>query len=242
MELAARNTAVENAGNSLLFCLDSDNVLEKNSILPLKNFLSEQNAAIAAFHEIRYFSKSTAVVDEIWDHPTGVFTIEDLLCGKLNPGGSGNYLFTRESWAKANGYATKDLGALDTWSFGFKQLMEGCKMVVMPGSYYFHRRGHESYYMRDAWNKRRSVSLRLIKLVINYVAQMIDPGDIDYIFSKKGRYSWFDNLSKRPVRLLDGPAREKVWDDHEIKKGLIGAIAHKAGYYKTRLSQKLSKK
>jgi glycosyltransferase involved in cell wall biosynthesis len=237
---AARNTAVENAGNLLLFCLDSDNVLEKNSILPLKNFLSEQNADIAAFHEIRYFSKSTAVVDEVWDHPTGVFTIEDLLCGKLNPGGSGNYLFTRDSWVKANGY-TEDLGALDTWSFGFKQLMEGCKMVVMPGSHYFHRRGHESYYMRDAWNKRRSVSFRLIKLVINYVDR-IDPGDVDYIFSKKGRYSWFDNLSKRPVRLLEGAAREKVWDDHEIKKGLIGTIAHKATYYKTRLSQKLSKK
>jgi len=237
---SARNTAVEHAGNPLLFCLDSDNVLEKNSITPLKKFLSEQDAEIAAFHEIRYFSKSTAAVDEIWDHPTGIFTIEDLLCGKLNPGGSGNYLFTKNSWVKANGY-TEDLGALDTWSFGFKQLMENCKMAVMPGSYYFHRRGHESYYMRDAWSKRRSVSLRLIKLIINYIDR-IDPRDVDYIFSKKGRYSWFDNLSKRPIRLLEGDVRDAVWEDHELKKGVAGTIKHKARYYQTRLSQILGKK
>jgi len=237
---AARNTAVEHANNPLLFCLDSDNVLEKDSIAPLKEFLIKQDAEIAAFHEIRYFSKSITAVDEIWDHPTGIFTIEDLLCGKLNPGGSGNYLFTKESWVKANGY-TEDLGALDTWSFGFKQLMENCKMVVMPGSYYFHRRGHESYYMRDAWSKRRSVSLRLIKLIINYIDR-IEPADVDYIFSKKGRFTWFDNLSKRPIRLIDGSPRDVVWEDHELKKGVVGIVKHKAGYYKTRLSQILGKK
>ncbi|HZY37886.1 MAG TPA: glycosyltransferase family 2 protein [Mucilaginibacter sp.] len=236
---AARNTAVEHARHPLLFCLDSDNVLEKNSINPLKDFLIEQNADIACFQELKYFSESTGKIDEVWPYQAGVFTIEDLLSGKLTPGGNGNYLFTKVSWIKANGY-TEDLGALDTWSFGFKQLIEGCRMAVMPGTYYFHRRGHESYYIRDAWKKRRSVSLRLIKLIINYIDR-INPEDVDYIFSKKGRYSWFDNLSKRPIRLNKGTGGDAVWEEHEIKKGLAGTIKDKANYYKTRLSQKLGK-
>jgi len=130
---------------------------------------------------------------------------------------------------------------LDTWSFGFKQLIENCKMVVMPDSYYFHRRGHESYYIRDAWSRRRSVSLRLIKLIINYIDR-INPEDVNYIFSKKGRYTWFDNLEKRPIRLVDRAKSEPVWAEHDLKKGLLGSAKGKAQHYKTRLSQILNKK
>jgi glycosyltransferase involved in cell wall biosynthesis len=237
---AARNTAVENAKHELLFCLDADNVLEKNSIRPLMAFLLTGGADIACFNELRYFSDSISTIDETWFFEPGEFTIEHLLSGKLSPGASGNYLFTKISWSKAGGYA-EDMGALDTWSFGFKQLMEQCKMAVMPGSYYFHRRGHESYYIRDAWKKRRSVSLRLIKLIINYIDR-INPQDVDYIFSKKGRFSWFDDLSKRPIRLIEGAARNAVWEDHGIEEGIVSKIKHKAGHYKTRLSQVMRKK
>jgi len=237
---AARNTGVENANNELVFCLDSDNVLEKNSIAPLKEFLIAQNADVACFCELHYFSDSTATIDETWYYEPGVFTINDLLRGKLAPGGSGNYLFTKNSWLKANGY-TEDLGALDTWSFGFKQLMENCKMIVLPGSYYFHRRGHDSYYMRDAWNKRRSVSLRLIKLIINYIDR-IYPADVDYIFSKKGRFTWFEHLEERPIRLNEKAGTEAIWAEHEIKPGKITVLTQKAARYKNRLGQLIKKK
>ncbi len=231
---AARNTAVENAQHEHLFCLDADNVLEKNSIQPMLGFLLAQNAEIVCFNELKYFSNTIATIDEVWTYKPGIFTIEDLLSGKLAPGGSGNYLFTKSSWLKAKGY-TEDLGALDTWAFGFKQLIENCKMVVMPDSYYFHRRGHESYYLRDAWNKRRSVSLRLIKLIINYI-DLIDPDDVDYIFSKKGRYTWFDDLQKRPIRLSKN-ITHAVWAEHELKKDFWGQVKSKANHYKFRLSQ-----
>lgn len=234
---AARNTAVENARHNLLFCLDSDNVLAPNSIAPLNAFLIAEKADVACFNQIKYFSVSTDIIDEVWDYQAGIYTIEQLLRGELSPGGSGNYMFTKASWLKAGGY-TEDMGALDTWSFGFKQLMEGCKMMVMPDSFYFHRRGHESYYIRDAWKKRRSVSLRLIKLIINYIDR-INPADVEYIFSKKGRYSWFDNLAKRPVRLMEGVSEDAIWENHELKKGAIGTAVHKAKYYKSRITQKL---
>jgi len=237
---AARNTAVENAGNELLFCLDADNVLEKKSITPLRDFMVAEKADVACFNELRYFSETISKIDETWYYAPGIFSINDLLCGKLAPGGSGNYLFTKTSWLKANGY-TEDLGALDTWSFGFKQLMENCKMVVVPGTYYFHRRGHESYYMRDAWNKRRSVSLRLIKLIINYIDRF-DPADVNYIFSKKGRYTWFERLEERPIKLIGKMNTDAVWAEHEIKKTTFKKLGERAAHYKNRLSQILKQR
>jgi glycosyltransferase involved in cell wall biosynthesis len=237
---AARNTGIENAGNSLLFCLDADNVLEKNSIKPLVHFLISEKADIACFEHLKYFAEVITDINEIWSFKQGVFTINDLLAGGLGPGASGNYLFTKDSWLRAKGY-TEDLGALDTWAFGFKQLIENCKMVVMPGGYYFHRRGHDSYYLRDAWNKRKSVSLRLIKLIINYVDR-IHPDDVNYIFSKRGRYSWFDNLTKRPIRLVDKHESGKIWNNHELKLSLARQAINKSRHYRYRIIQILTKK
>ena len=232
---AARNTCVENAANEILFCLDADNVLEQNSIKPLTGFLEDQGADVASFQDIRYFTQTTEIVDEIWSLNTGLFTIIDLLKGDLSPGASGNYLFTKASWLKANSYS-EDLGALDTWSFGFKQLMAGCKIVVMPDSYYFHRRGHDSYYITDAWSRRKSVSLRLIKLLINYIDR-IHPDDVDYIFSKKGRYNWFENLQKRPIRLIEQPNAMGIWGEHQITDSPVKKLSKKGRYYKNRILQ-----
>jgi hypothetical protein len=111
----------------------------------------------------------------------------------------------------------------------------------MPDSYYFHRRGHNSYYIRDAWNKRRSVSLRLIKLIINYIDHL-HPDDVNYIFSKKGRYSWFDNLEKHPIRLINAPSKETVWNEHTLKLSPIKQLNHRIVYYKKRMSGLLKRK
>jgi glycosyltransferase involved in cell wall biosynthesis len=237
---AARNTCIENASNELLFCLDADNVLEKNSIKPLADFMEKNQADVASFKEIRYFAKTTDVIDEIWSFNTGLFTIQNLFTGALSPGASGNYLFTKTSWLKADEYS-EDLGALDTWSFGFKQLMAACTMVVMPDSYYFHRRGHDSYYITDAWSRRKSVSLRLIKLMINYIDQ-IHPDDIDYMFSKKGRYTWFNNLEKHPIRLVNKTDAQKIWANDDLKNSLGKKIMHRSNHYKKRLIQILTSK
>lgn len=231
---ATRNTAVEKSKNDLLFCLDSDNVLERNSIDPLKKHLIEKQAEVGCFHYLKYFSQNTSVIDETWSFEPFVFTIEDMLKGIISPGASGNYLFTKSSWQKAKGY-TEDLGALDTWAFGFKQLIENCKMVILPGSYYFHRRGHQSYYLRDAWSKRKSVSYRLIKLIIDYTDKL-HPADVDYILSKKGRYTWFENLTIRPIRLIGDTKHDAVWEDHEMKQDLTGTVKSKAAHYKNRIT------
>lgn len=212
---AARNTAIENCRNELLFCLDSDNILEKNSIKILKNFLLENKAGIATFQHLHYFSSTIDKINEIWTLPAGVFTKQDCLSKSFSPGASGNYLFTKTSWINAGGYP-EFAGALDTWGFGFRQLMTGSKMMILENTYYFHRLLPESYYLRDAWNRRKSVSLRGLQLLIPFLDQ-IDDRDINYIFSKKGRYTWRENMEKRPIRILNSTKSNKVWGSHEVK-------------------------
>jgi glycosyltransferase involved in cell wall biosynthesis len=214
---AARNTAIENAAHELLFCLDSDNVLLPASIKSLKEYLIENKADVVAFQHLHYFSKSTAQIDYIWTITEGVFTKHHLFSKSFSPGAGGNYLFTKQSWKNAGQYPEYS-GALDTWGFGLRQLMSGAKMMVLKDSYYHHRLIENSYYLRDAWSRRKSVSLRALQLIIPYLDYIADK-DVDYLFSKRGRYNWLENIEKRPVKILDQPKKDPVWTNHEITVG-----------------------
>ncbi|MBS1531835.1 MAG: glycosyltransferase family 2 protein [Bacteroidetes bacterium] len=212
---AARNTCIENSRNELLFCLDSDNVLEKKSIAPLKQYLLENQADVAAFQHLYYFSSGIDTTDNIWTLPHGTFTAQDCLSRTFSPGASGNYLFTKKSWLAAGGYP-EFAGALDTWGFGLRQLMTGSKMIVLADAYYYHRLLKDSYYLRDAWARRKSVSLRALQLIIPFFDKIEDES-INHIFSKKGRYSWMENLEKRPIKVCQNPKKTTVWKDHTVE-------------------------
>jgi len=211
---AARNTAIENSENELLFCLDSDNILEKDSIKKLKAYLIENNADVAAFQHLYYFSDSISKVNNIWSINEGIFSRQDLFSKSFSPGAGGNYLFTRKCWLKAGGYP-EYAGALDTWGFGLNQLMTGAKMMILKDSYYYHRLIENSYYLRDAWSRRKSVSVRALQLIIPYL-DYIDEKDIDYLFGKKGRYSWVENIEKRPIKVFDEQKKNGIWSNHDI--------------------------
>ncbi|HWD90007.1 MAG TPA: glycosyltransferase family 2 protein [Mucilaginibacter sp.] len=226
---AARNTCIENSRNEFFFCLDSDNALEKNSIAPLKQYLLDNQADVAVFQHLYYFSSGIDKIDNIWSLPSGIFTSQDCLSRIFSPGASGNYLFTKESWQAAGGYP-EYAGALDTWGFGLRQLMTGSKMIVLADSYYYHRLLKDSYYLRDAWARRKSVSLRALQLIIPFFDEIEDES-IDYIFSKRGRYSWFENLEKHPIKVSPGPKKTVVWKDHIVdspkRKNLFRRILNK---------------
>lgn len=195
---ATRNTAVENCRHSLLFCLDSDNILVPGSVLDLKKFLERTGADVACFGELHYFEttrENVVAVVEFIKRPTLANALDG---SRVIPGASGNYMFTKESWIRAEGYP-EFAGALDTWGFGFRQLATGSRMVAMPDSYYYHRRGHESYWIRDVSNRKRSMSLRAIQILIPFF-DLLDERDIDYMMGE-GRYSWWQHTKKHPIRL-----------------------------------------
>jgi len=197
---AARNTAIEHCRHSLLFCLDSDNILVPRSIPKLKKFLEDTGADAAAFQELYYFQESKEIITHKWTFNEGVITLADCLTGSVTPGASGNYMFTKESWLGTGGYP-EFTGALDTWGFAFWQLATGSKMRVMPDSFYYHRYGHDSYWMRD--KRSGDTSLKVLQLIIPFLA-LICENDIDYMMSREGRYTWFEQREKRPIRLQSG--------------------------------------
>jgi glycosyltransferase involved in cell wall biosynthesis len=197
---AARNTAVENAAHEILFCLDSDNILARASIPRLRQFLLDTSADVAAFRQPWYFVESTSQVTHKWTYKPGQIELADYLAGAVVPGASGNYMFTRDSWLAAKRYP-EFAGALDTWGFGLRQVATGQKMLVMPESHYFHRYGHESYWVRES--KRTSISLTATQLLIPFFDQLLEQ-DVDYILGRSGRYGWFDRLDERPLRLKSG--------------------------------------
>ncbi len=194
---STRNTAIENSKNSLLFCLDSDNILEKGTVGELKNYLVKTKSDISSFEEIKYFKSTINSVTHSWIFDQPFYTLADVFSKHKVPGASGNYLFTKNSWLKANYYPVS-VGALDTWGFGFKQLASGSMMTVLPNSYYYHRYGHDSYWVRESRNG--NISLKAFTIILPYL-NCINPEDIEYILSKKNRHSWFEKMDKRPIRL-----------------------------------------
>lgn len=196
---AARNTAVEHSKNELIFCLDSDNVLAGGSIERLKNCLVEQGADAASFQELHYFNNGISNVTHKWVFKVGQTNFSDALAGAVVPIASGNYMFTKDSWRRAGRYP-EFAGALDAWGFGLRQLATGCKMVVLSDSFYYHRYGHESYWVRDLKNGK--ISLTALQIIIPYIDQIAD-ADIYYIVGK-GRHVWFEQIQERPLRMKNG--------------------------------------
>lgn len=211
---AARNTAIENASNELVFCLDSDNVLEKGMVEKLKAKLLKEKADIACFNEVRYFKGNTSELSHSWFYPKQVIDINYCLSHTQIPPASGNYLFTKSSWLKAGTYPEFS-GALDTWGFGIRQLFTGSKMVICEGTFYFHRVGYESYWVRDS--KARKFSLTCLQILIPFFDRIADES-IDHMMSKKHRYNWFDHIEKYPIQVVD---------KKEVSQTLLGKIKNK---------------
>lgn len=199
---ATRNVGIDRASNPIIFNLDSDNILVPGSIRELQRYMVDEKADLAAFGEIHYFRDDKNNVTHKWIFIPGVLTLADLLVGHINPAPSGNYMYSKESWQKVGKYWEYGAGQYESWGFSLKQIASGSKFVTMPNSYYFHRYGHESLYVREIRKKRES-ALLATKMISSFI-DLIDERDAAYIVSKKGSVSWYYNLAKRPIRLRTG--------------------------------------
>lgn len=206
---AARNTAVENAKNELLFCLDSDNVLAPSSIAPLQKYLTENKADVASFQYQHSFADDKFNPLYIWTLPAGVFDLKNCLQGKNTPGQHGNYLFTKQSWLNAKGYA-EGTGALDTWTFGLRQAITGAKMVILKDTFYYHRLDYaNSYWMRDAEANLWSVSVKAAYGLLPFFDR-IDEQFLNYMLGD-GKYIWFYKLKSKPLKLVSGGSKKEFY-------------------------------
>jgi len=202
---AGRNTAIDQAVHELIFCLDADNILVPGSIEQLKQYLLDTQADVAAFGEIHFFKDRNPerIKKELYKtiFSPGVFTLADALRLNYWCGHSGNYLYKKETWKQAGRYNESIGGAYDSWAFGFCQLAKGCKLVKLENSYYLHRAGYESTFVKE--NRRLKGSLVALQVMMPFLDQIIEE-DVEYIFGKDTRYTWFDDLEKRPIQLRSG--------------------------------------
>lgn len=214
---AGRNSGIDQSKNDLIFCLDADNILAPNSIQNLKTYMFENNADCAAFGELHYFNTNIKEIDCKWVY-TGQIKLNDALAGCYWPGPDGNYLFTKDSWKIAGRYEESLGGAYDSWAFGIKQLATGAKMVTLENTFYYHRHGYESTFMKD--KNKINPSLIALIVLLPYL-NLIENDDVDYILSKEHRDSWFENIGKRPIHLKDGAAGINGKRDHSFAKDRI---------------------
>lgn len=194
----SRNIAIEKAKNNYIFCLDSDNILVKHSVRKLFKYMCNMQADSAAFQYIYFFKNSLDDITHKWKFKNGTITLADTLASYIVPGSSGNYLFTKKSWIKAGGYP--QCRTLDTWGFGFRQLASNSKMVILPNTYYYHRYGHDSNWIRE--NRKGKNSLIALGIILPFI-DLIDKNDINHILSVKYRHDWFDKLQSRPLKLVN---------------------------------------
>lgn len=216
---AGRNTGIDNSMNELIFCLDADNVLTPGSVPKLKEYMLFKAADAAAFNELCYFKNNIQNITHKWIFKKDI-TLADCLKDNKFPGASGNYLFTKKSWLKAGRYnESSNIIAYDSWAFGIYQLVTGTKMVCMPNSFYYHRYGYESTYVREA--KKINPSLTILLIILPFI-DLFDERDADYIMSKKGRYIWFNNLNKHPIRLKEVKSSKSFSFKNELKDIIMG--------------------
>ncbi|WP_377124667.1 glycosyltransferase family 2 protein [Mucilaginibacter antarcticus] len=222
---AARNTSVENSGNDLLFCLDADNVLTANSINPLKEYLLAMQADVASFQYQHFFIEDKLQPNYIWHLPEGLFDTELYYNGGNTPGQHGNYLFTKQSWVNALGYA-EGSGALDTYTFGLRQAITGARAVILKDTHYYHRLDHQnSYWMRDAEANLWSVSVKATH-ALNPFFDRIDEKYLIYMLGS-GRYTWFYHRGKKPIKIIAPGAKREFY--HQLHLRIQNAIYPKQG-------------
>ncbi|MFA7192126.1 MAG: FkbM family methyltransferase [Candidatus Paceibacterota bacterium] len=215
---STRNTAVKNSKNDLIFCLDSDNILEKNSISILREKLIQTDSDIVSFGEIHFFNEKTEEITHKWKYKNKTTEIRDFFNSSHIPPSSGNYLFKKESWQKSGGYP-EFAGALDTWGFGFRQIANNAKMIIVPNTYYFHRHGHQSYWIRYSKNSQLSnVAYQIIK----QYEEKINPKILKFI--KNNPYEWFNytnsnyKIKKMIKKIINGIKHKlKKQSDQEIR-------------------------
>jgi glycosyltransferase involved in cell wall biosynthesis len=192
---AARNTAVEHANYRAIFLLDSDNLLEPNSVHPLADAMFQTEAGAATFERVDFF-KTLPTITHHWTIKS-CLTLADYFKTNETLGSLGCYMFTKDAWVKAGGFP-EDSGALDSWGFGLRLAATGSKILAQPGSSYLHRYGIESYWIRQS--KEGNTNDLALKNLVPFF-HLLAPGEMEYVTTNK---NWMGNLQNRPLRVKEG--------------------------------------
>ena len=208
-----RNIAVENARNDWLFCLDADNLASPELVDSLLTHALLNDLDVACPEYCVFFNQSPQQPTHAWKYRSSAITFLDHFSSAYVPSASGNYLYKRSSFDAAGGYPAFSR-ALDTWSFGLRQVATGSQMRAVPGTFYLHRYGYKSYWVRES-AKDGSLSLLATSLALPFATQI--PKNLLKRLLGRRRNTWFDQLTKKPIwRTSDEPAGQLIQEPLEI--------------------------
>jgi glycosyltransferase involved in cell wall biosynthesis len=201
---AARNSGVRNSAKNWIFNLDADNVLPSGLIHQLLEFAIAEKVDVACPATIHFFRNEISQITHDWVFTGRQIEFQDHLSSPYVPSASGNYLFSKIAYERAGGFP--EFGYLDTWGFGLRMVAAGSKMRSCPSTFYFHRFGHESYYIRGSKNPKNT-TLWATSLILEN-SDKLDSKLIQSLMSRKHRYTWFSLLQNNPFKIKGRPSGE----------------------------------
>lgn len=175
---ATRNTGINAADTTYVLVCDSDDISDLESVKKLYNVASNHEWGCAHYQYARYFRKNHRNVDSIFDYlhlfQKKSLTLKDVLTNVTLV----NFLFKKENWQNCNGYPQHH--GWDTQGFSIKYLMNNPGVLIVPNTFYSHRRfsGNLSYYERESLSGRTLLNDWLV------AEEIIS---LEY-------YNWFDKI------------------------------------------------
>lgn len=149
---AARNTGIQQAQGSVVFCLDSDNLLSPDSLAQMLTFLHENQLDGVAFHKRKYFYGKNHFLGSTHENP---LTHDSYTLNQLFDGSNvllDNFLMTKEAYLRVGGYTTSH--DFDTQEFEMLFLSHGLKVMACPDTLFFHRqRGEQKSYFERVFER-----------------------------------------------------------------------------------------
>lgn len=145
----ARNFIIGKAKNQLIFVLDADNIIHKNSLIRLYNY-ALKNKLRAHIDEHKFFSLKKEKIDTTLKYSNFYqkeFTYKKFLKKLVF---SDNFIFTKKDWIKAGKYTPST--HWDTQSYCCNFLKKVGPIPICKNTFFYHRRfdpKNISYYMRQ---------------------------------------------------------------------------------------------
>ena len=150
---ATRNTAVKNASAQIIFCLDSDDILQNGTLEKMYNLIkSTKSDGVGIQTSIKFSENDTKKVSFINEFGyVGKKIPFESLIEKDNTNMCSLYstfMFTKKAFEIVGGYPEGH--GFDTQSFAWRFLANGLTAYTCPNAQYFHRINFtKSYYIRE---------------------------------------------------------------------------------------------
>ena len=169
---ATRNTAVEKTRGEILFCLDSDDVLPKDTMSIMLKYINEKNCDGVSIHRsVKFIGNDIYNINHVDVSP---YVDREIPFESLLSANNGfqpllvNFMYTKSGYYKAGGYPTSH--GYDTQGFAWRFMCAGLSAYTCPNAEYLHRiKFNKSYFRREYDEGKINYNWRDILLEHYYV-------------------------------------------------------------------------